>query len=59
MTIYNSFIKPHLDYGDVAHDWASNESFQQSNKSIQYSAIMARTRSIRGTPSELFQEKKP
>ena len=24
MTIYNSFIKPHLDYGDVAHDWASN-----------------------------------
>ena len=59
MAIYKSFIRPHLDYGDVVHDWASNELFYQSHESIQYSAIIARTGSVRGTPPELFQEKNP
>ena len=26
-TTYKSFIRPHLDYGDVVYDRASNESF--------------------------------
>ena len=28
LTIYKSFLRPHLDYGDVIHDRACNESFQ-------------------------------
>ena len=57
MTIYKSFIRPHLDYGDVVYDRASNESFHQSLESLQYNAAIAITGAIRGTSSEkLFQE---
>ena len=31
ITIYNAFIKPHLDYGDIQHDQAYNMSFHQKN----------------------------
>ena len=27
LTIYKSFIRPHLDYGDIIYDKAFNESF--------------------------------
>ena len=27
ITIYKSFIRPHLDYGDIVYDRAFNESF--------------------------------
>ena len=30
LTIYKSFLRPHLDYGDVIYDRAFNESFQIS-----------------------------
>ena len=33
--IYNTFIRPHLDYGDVIYDFTFNESFQQRLESIQ------------------------
>ena len=57
VTIYKSFIRPHLDYGDVIHDWASNKSFHQSLESLEYSAAITLTEAIRGTSSEkLFQE---
>ena len=57
LTIYKSFIRPHLDYGDVIYDRAYNESFHQNLESLQYSAAIAVTGAIRGTSSEkLFQE---
>ena len=57
VTIYKSFIRPHLDYGDVVYDRASNESFHQSLESLKYNAAIAVTGTIRGTSSEnLFQE---
>ena len=28
ITIYKSFIRPHVDYGDIVYDRAFNESFQ-------------------------------
>ena len=57
VTIYKSFIRPHLDYGDVVYDRASKESFHQSLESLQYSAAIAITGAIRGTSSEkLFEE---
>ena len=57
VTIYKSFIRPHLDYGDVVYDRAFNELFHQSLESLQYSAAIAIPGAIRGTSSEkLFQE---
>ena len=56
ITIYKTFIRPHLDYGDVIYDCAFNESFQRL-ESIQYDAAIAITGTIRGTSSDnLFQE---
>ena len=57
ITIYKTFIRPHLDYGDVIYDRAFNESFHQRLESIQYNAAIAITGTIRGTSSEkLFEE---
>ena len=57
ITIYKTFIRPHLDYGDVIYDRAFNESFHQRLESIQYNAAIAITWAIRGTPAEkIFQE---
>ena len=57
ITIYKTFIRLHLDYGDVIYDHAFNESFHQRLESIQYNAAIAITGAIRGTSSEkLFQE---
>ena len=30
ITIYKSFIRPHLDYGDIVYDRAINESFHEN-----------------------------
>ena len=57
LTIYKSFIRPHLDYGDIIYDQAYNASFQQKVESIQYNAALAITGAIRGTSKEkLFEE---
>ena len=57
MTIYKSFIRPHLDYEDVVYDRALNETFHQSLESRQYIAASAISGAIGGTSSEkLFQE---
>ena len=57
ITISKSFIRPHLDYGDIVCDGAFNESFHKNLESIQYNAAIAITGAIRGTSSEkLFQE---
>ena len=57
ITIYKSFIRPHLDYGDIVYDRAFNESFHKNLESIQYNAAIAVTEAVRGTCSEkLFQE---
>ena len=31
ITIYKSFVRPHLDYGDMIYDQPNNESFTQNN----------------------------
>ena len=54
MTIYKSFIRPHLDYGDVTYDQAYNASFQQKVESIQYNAALAITGAIRGISKKKF-----
>ena len=49
LSIYKSFIRPHLDYGDIIYDQPNNESFCQKLESYQYNAALAITGAIRGT----------
>ena len=46
--IYEAYIRPHLDYGDILYDQAYM-SFHQKLESIQYNACLAITGAIRGT----------
>ena len=43
ITIYKSFIRPYLDYGNILYDKLFNESFHQKIESIQYNACLAIT----------------
>ena len=54
ITIYKSFIRPHLDYGDIIYDQVYNFSFHQTLESIQYNAALAITGAIRGTLERSF-----
>ena len=57
LTIYKSFIRPHLDYDDIIYDKAYNSSFHQNLEKIQYNSALAITGAIRGTSKEkLYQE---
>ena len=57
LTIYKSFIRPHLDYGDVIYDQAYTASFHQKIESVQYNSALAITGAIRRTSKgKLYQE---
>ena len=53
-TIYKTFVRPHLDYGDAIYDHAFNESFHQRLESVQYNAAIAITGAIRNIVGEVF-----
>ena len=53
IAIVKSFVKPHLDYGDIIYDQAYNTSFHQNIESIQCNAALRITGAVRGT----FREK--
>ena len=57
VTIYKSFIRPHLDYGDVIYDQPNNDSFSDKIEQLQYEACLAITGTIQGTSREcLYNE---
>ena len=57
LTIYKSFIRPHLDYGDIIYDQAYNASFNQKLELLQYNACLAITEAIRGiSRGKLYEE---
>ena len=57
ITIYKSFIRPHIDYGDIVYDQSYNDSFHEKLELIQYNASLAITGAIRGTSRDkLYQE---
>ena len=57
LTIYKSFIRPHLDYGDIIYHQPNNGSFCQKIESIQYQAALAITGAIHGTSqTKLYKE---
>ena len=45
LILYKSFIRPHLDYGDITNNKDYNSSFHQNLEKIQYNSAVA----IRGT----------
>ena len=48
LTIYKSFIWPHLDDGGIIYDQSYNTSFHQRLESLQYNAQLAIIGAIRG-----------
>ena len=57
VTIYKSFIRPHIDYGDVIFDQTYNKSFHEKLENFHYDAPLAITGAIRETSKEkLYQE---
>ena len=57
ITIYKSFIWPHLDSGAIIFDEPENESFCKKIESVQYNAALAITGAIQGTSREkLYKE---
>ena len=57
LTIYKSFVRSHLDYGNVIYDQPNNSRLSDKIESVQYNAALAITGTIRGTSKEkLYQE---
>ena len=56
LTIYKSFIRPYLDYGDIVYDQTSNDVFSDKLESVQYNSALAITGAMKGTSREkLYQ----
>ena len=57
LTIYKSFVRPHLNYGDILYDKRSNDNFQSKMEKVQHRACLAITGGIQGTSRErLYDE---
>ena len=57
ITIYKTFVRSHLDYGDILYDQAYDASFHQKLEKIQYNACIAITEAILGTSKEKIYQK--
>ena len=49
ITIYKSFVRPHLDYRGIVFDRPNNNSFIEKIESVQYSEALAIPGAARGT----------
>ena len=56
LTIDKTFVRPHLDYGDMIYDQTYNASFHGKLEPIQYSACLAITGTTRGTSYEKLNQ---
>ena len=57
LTIYKSFVRPHLDYADVIYDQPHIQTFHTKIESVQYNAALAITGAIKGTSrKKLYSE---
>ena len=57
LTIYKSFVRPHLNHGDIIIDQAYSVSFHQKLELLQCNACLAITEAIRVTSREKLYEK--
>ena len=46
LTIYKSFVRPHLNYGDILYDKPENQNFENKFEKVQYKACLAITDAI-------------
>ena len=49
LNIYKSFVRPHLDHGDVIYDQPNNDALCSRIESVQYNAALAITGAIKGS----------
>ena len=57
LTIYKSFVRPHLDYGDIIYDNPENETLINNLENVQYQACLAISGAFQGTSREsLYRE---
>ena len=57
VTIYKSFVRPHIDYGDIIYDQPNNDSFCDMIERVQYNAALAITDEIKRTSQlKLYKE---
>ena len=49
ITVFKSFVRPHLDYCDIIYDQPSSESFCNKTERVQVNAAFAIMSAIRGT----------
>ena len=56
LIIYKSFIRPHLDYGDIVYDQPNNSSLSEKIESLQYNAALAITGAIKGSSKEKLDQ---
>ena len=57
LTIYKSFVRPHLDYRDIIYDNPENETLINKLEKVQYQACLAITGAFQGTSREsLYRE---
>ena len=60
LTISKSFVRPHLNYGDVIYDQSNNSRLSGKIETDQYNDALAITGAIRGTSKEkLYKELGP
>ena len=52
LTLYKSFVRPPLDYGDVIYDQPNNFCLSYKIETVQYNAALAITGTIRGTSKD-------
>ena len=52
LIIYKSFVRPHLDHGDVFYDQPNNSSLSDKIESALGNTLLAITGTIRGTSKE-------
>ena len=57
ITMYNAFVRPHLDYGNIIYDEAYNKTFYQKLESAQCNACLALSGAIRGSSREKLYRK--
>ena len=49
ITLYEAFVRTHLDYGDIIYDEAYNETFHQKLESIQFNVFLALSEATEGS----------
>ena len=57
LTIYKSFIRLHLDYGNIIYDKQENECFQNKLEKVQYRICLAIIGAIQGTSRQKLYDK--